>query len=163
MKCIECGAAMTERRDAFDYSTCGLPVMLLNVPVRRCRGCDEVEVSIPQIEDLHRLIADSVTRKKGRLAGAEIRFLRSWLGLSGRRFAKWSGVTPETVSRWEHDKAPISESHEHLLRLLAARQQLFADYDISEVFDADYDRTDASASHITARTADRGWKLDGAA
>ena len=163
MKCFQCGSAMTERPEPFDYSACGLPVQLLGVPVRRCQGCDEMEVSVPLIEDLHRLIADTITRKQGRLAGAEIRYLRSWLGLSGRRFAKWSGVTPETVSRWEHDKAPISRSHESLLRLLAARNQYFVDYDIASVLDADHDRAHAAVAHLAARTVNDKWEVAEAA
>lgn len=69
--------------------------------------CDNCEISIPHIEELHRLIAKILIDKSYRLAGEEVRFLRRVLGWSGSDFAKHMGVAEETVSRWEIDAALV--------------------------------------------------------
>lgn len=163
MKCLQCGSAMKERREDFSYASCGLPVVLLNVVVRHCRKCDEHEAVIPAIEELHAALADALIQKRGRLVGAEIRFLRSWLGLAGQRFARWVGVQPETVSRWENDKAAIGETHERLLRIMAARRQFFADHDIASLLEAEFDRGRATATRMTASVTNRHWNVANAA
>ena len=161
--CLECGAPMTERKEDVKYDSCGLPVVLLGVGVRRCTACDESEVQIPMVEKLHAVLADALIRKEGRYAGPEIRFLRSWLGLSGKRLAKWLGVQPETVSRWEHDRSPIGETHERLLRLIAARRSFYVDYDIATVLEASWKRQRAKLAKIRVRATDHSWKAELAA
>jgi DNA-binding transcriptional regulator YiaG len=69
---------------------------------------------------LHRAIAHAVIRKRARLAGVEIRFLRKYLGLSGVDFARHIGVDPSTVSTWENDKDPIGPTSDRALRLMVA-------------------------------------------
>jgi putative zinc finger/helix-turn-helix YgiT family protein len=162
-KCLECAASMRERREDFRYDASGLPVTLLAVVVRRCTACREAEVQIPMIEALHAALADALLGKRGRYVGAEIRFLRSWLGLSGRRLASWLGVQPETVSRWEHDRGPIGDTHERLLRLIAARKRYYVDYDIASFLEARDDREKAKAARIQAKATDHSWTAELAA
>ena len=97
-KCLQCGHAMTTRRENVRYDASGLPgVTLVGVEVSRCAHCGEHEVAIPHIADLHRVLAHAVVRKSSRLTPAEIRFLRRSLGWSGqdfadrRRAARWPG------------------------------------------------------------------------
>jgi len=75
----------------------------------------------PDLLVTHKLIAELVAGKPARLTPAEVRFLRKYLGLSGRDFAKRMGVSPETVSRWERVDEPraLAEPTEKLLRLMA--------------------------------------------
>lgn len=159
MKCIQCGSSMKERREDFDYGACGLPVILAKVIVRRCTKCDEHEAVIPMVEALHAAVAEDVIRKKTRLVGAEIRFLRSWLGLSGVRFAKYISVLPETVSRWENDKTKIGETHEKMLRLMAAQRQFFTEYDVRSLLEAEYSRAGRLMT-VRAKQIDSGWELE---
>mgnify|MGYP001796679033 CR=1 FL=1 len=51
-----------------------------------------------------------------KLNGAEIKYLRKTLGLKAKELASEISVTPETLSRFENNKQPISESAEKLLR-----------------------------------------------
>jgi len=119
MKCPQCGSGMRTKREAYPYEpTKGLKVLLNPVEVRRCSGCDEVEVSIPRILDLHRAVSFAVIRKPTRLLGPEIRHIRTWLGWSGQDFAARLGVTRETTSRWENDREAIGASADRALRLL---------------------------------------------
>jgi putative zinc finger/helix-turn-helix YgiT family protein len=134
MTCANCGNKMTSKRENHKYTACGLAyVTLMNVEVLRCKACGEWEVVIPRIEELHRTLAVAVAQGKAQLRGAEIRFLRKYLGLSGAKAASALSVTPETMSRWENDKVPISQSAERFLRLTVANQQPTQFYPLDEL------------------------------
>jgi putative zinc finger/helix-turn-helix YgiT family protein len=131
MTCIMCGAEMTTARENFRYDACGLPgVTLVGVEVTRCPECGEYEVAIPQIEDLHKAIAQALIRKTSPFDAAEIRYLRKYLGWSGVDFAKHMGTTPETVSRWENGKEPMGPQADRLLRLMVRTMDPVSDYSL---------------------------------
>ena len=162
MKCVACGAKMKSKRENYRYEASGLSsVTLEGVEVARCPGCGETEVAIPAIEELHRVIAGALIRKRGRLAHAEIRFLRKYLGWSGADFARHMGTTPETVSRWEHGTTPMGGSADRLLRLLVATKAPMSDYrvDVLAEIGAD-DRRSRSRPVRLALSRDRqtGWR-----
>ena len=111
---------MKASRQDYRYTESGLSnVTLCDVEVRKCRECGEDEVVIPAIDRLHKYLATTVASKKNALVGSEIRFLRSYLGLSAADFAEVMGVEPETVSRWENDRRPMGGPAERVLRLIA--------------------------------------------
>ncbi len=129
MTCMDCGGPLRVTRAPYRYTDSGLPgVILLGVEVRRCRGCGAEEVAIPRIEELHCLIAQAVIQRPHRLAPAEIKYLRKWLGWSGVDFARHMGTTPETVSRWEQGRVPMSPQADRLLRLMVTTRAPVADY-----------------------------------
>jgi len=79
MKCFQCGAEVKTGHENFLYEASGLPgITLVGVEVSRCPACGEYEVSIPHIEELHRVIAHALARRVARLASSEIRYLRKW-------------------------------------------------------------------------------------
>ena len=130
MKCINCGHAMTTKRENVPYTA--LPgTVLIGVPVSRCPNCGEYEVAIPAIDELNRVLASAVIRKRGRLAGGEVRFLRSYLGYSAADFAKLIGSDPATVSRWESSKQSIGHHTDLLLRAMVALDRKVDDYPIA--------------------------------
>jgi putative zinc finger/helix-turn-helix YgiT family protein len=131
MTCIMCGAQMKTERENFRYDASGLPgVTLVGVEVSRCPPCGEYEVAIPQIEDLHKAIAQALIRKTSPLDAAEIRYLRKYLGWSGVDFAKHMGITPETVSRWETGKEQMGPQADRLLRLMVRTMDPVSDYSL---------------------------------
>jgi putative zinc finger/helix-turn-helix YgiT family protein len=99
----------------------------------RCTKCDEHEVALTRIDELHRLIARTVIRKRARLSPPEIRFLRKWLGHSGEDLAQIMGVTVEQISRWENGKRDIGAPTDRLLRLLVATSAPRDDYSHDEL------------------------------
>jgi putative zinc finger/helix-turn-helix YgiT family protein len=105
------------------------------VEVRRCPKCGAEEVAIPRIEALHRLIAQTVIRHPHRLTPAEIKYLRKWLGWSGVDFARHMGTTPETVSRWEQGRVPMSPQADRLLRLMVTTRAPATDYALDALAD----------------------------
>lgn len=119
LTCFGCGHGMTSGPENVQYDACGLPgVTLVGVEVSRCGHCGRYEVAIPRIEELHRVMALALVRKSARLTPAEIRFLRTTLGWSGRELADHMGAAAETVSRWEHGKTPMGPQADRLLRLM---------------------------------------------
>jgi DNA-binding transcriptional regulator YiaG len=120
-KCSECGAPLRLTRGAIPYDLGGLPALTLEgVELWRCEACEEPTVGIPQTGPLHRLIAEALVTKPAPLAPEEIRFLRTWMGWEGVEFAARLGVSPETISRWEHGAHPTRPLADRSVRLLAA-------------------------------------------
>ncbi len=100
-----------------------------------CPECGEEEVVIPKIEELHGVIAKSISKRPGQLQPREIRFLRTFLGYSSVDFARLLGVTPETVSRWEKLRNPqkMAKPSERLLRMLAQFAEPSRTYDLEQI------------------------------
>src|SRR5947207_3063006 len=86
VKCRVCNEGELDiKRENHRYAESGLPnVTLLNIEVRHCKKCGARIVSIPRLEELHQLLAFLVASQKLRLDGVEVRFLRKYLGLSGK-------------------------------------------------------------------------------
>ncbi len=124
--CMSCGKKMIKKKStSYHYIDCGLKnIYLVGITILRCTNtdCDDEEVVLPNQEQLHELIAQSLAKQSKKLLPEEIRFLRTHLGFSGVDFAKKIGVTPETVSRWEKGSVKMSETTEKLLRVLIIAQ-----------------------------------------
>lgn len=147
---------MKAQRENYSYRECGLRnVVLMGIEVRRCPECGNYEVSIPRVEELHRLIAKTLIEKTTRFTGAEIRFLRKSLGLSAADFARRMGVTVETVSRWENNAVPIGTQADRLLRLLVAQNRLTTHYP-DEMLDL-IDTKRAGETKVGLRLKDEEW------
>ncbi|HEY5957631.1 MAG TPA: type II TA system antitoxin MqsA family protein [Polyangiaceae bacterium] len=134
MNCIECGSELDLRREPYRYEDCGLKgVVLQDTEVRKCLKCGEEEVVIPAIAGLHAVLAMAIIRRKTRLNGDEVRFLRKYIGWSGANFAAHMGVEPGTVSRWENGSAPIGSTADRLLRLAVVSVKQIGDYSVDEL------------------------------
>ena len=161
MKCMQCGGEMvTKRETLFHYTASGLSnVFLADVEVSKCAECDEFEVAIPRVEQLHKVLATSIAEQTSRLAPEEIRFLRKYLGLSGEDFARRMGVTASTVSRWERGHEKMSDMAERLLRLMIATEVPVKNYS-TELFDR-IEEAPRSERRII-RSTERGWASEAA-
>lgn len=159
MMCTVCGGQMKTRRENYRYEASGLPyVTLKGIEVRRCQKCGETEVAIPAIEELHRAIAGALIRKRARLAPAEIKYLRKYLGWAGTDFAQRVGTTPETVSRWEHGKMPMGAAAERLLRLMVATEAPVSDYTVDVLAQVTADDRKARPVHLGLSRERTGWR-----
>jgi putative transcriptional regulator len=162
-KCRTCGKAeMTTRTETYLYTESGLPnVVLVGVEVRRCPSCGHHELVLPRVTELHRTIAQAVIHKPARLSGAEVRYLRKYLGWSGADFARHVGVDASTVSNWENDKDPIGSSSDRLLRLMVAHGTPVEDYSLDELTKIEDERTPPMEVRVAPKA--RGWELMAAA
>jgi len=161
MKCSQCGHAVKTARENYLYRECGLSnVSLVGIEVTRCPECGEHEAVIPKIEQLHRVLATAVARKVPRLTSEEVRFLRKYLGWSGRDFAEHMGVAAETVSRWENGSKTMSSAAERLLRLAALTREPASDYSLEIL--KDVAQTKQAAQRLQVRVARGGWSAEAA-
>jgi len=124
MKCVCCGHLMKKKKVNYNYTESGLKnVILKELVIWDCANCGDESIEIPNIEDLHNLIARKIALQKNKLLPEEIRFLRSHLGFSSKDFSvKILRVKPETLSRWENGKSLIGDTPEKLLRVLILAQ-----------------------------------------
>jgi len=159
--CVECGGPVKTRREKhYRYPECGLPnVVVDGVEITECRRCGETYTGIPAIEGLHRAIAAAVIYKKGRLASQEIKFLRKSLGWSGVDFAKRMGTSAETVSRWEHGRAPMGSASDRLLRLLVAKETPVTEYQVDVLAQLAGDDRPAKPARLRVARGPKGWKF----
>jgi DNA-binding transcriptional regulator YiaG len=127
MTCYECGAAT--QQTAGTEPLMGLPTVSVDVTVLTCTNGHR-EVMHHAILRTMETVANTLANKKTQLTGQEIRFLRKQLGLSGQDFAKFMLVTPEWVSKWENEKASMSQANEQRLRTAVQHGVKIFDYDI---------------------------------
>ena len=133
MKCLICGATLEVAKDDYRYAaTDGLNVILKGIRKTKCPECGEEGVAIPKINQLNEALAKAIAQKSQRLKPGEIRFLRKYLGWSGKDFANRLGVTPETVSRWENGARQMGPTAEKLLRLSAIELSPVDEYPVPE-------------------------------
>ena len=161
-QCLACsGPTKTRQEKHYRYAECGLPNVVIEdaVKVTTCERCGETYTSIPAIEELHRQIAAAVIRKKGRLAAAEIRFLRKCLGWSGTNFAKRTGTKPETVSRWENGKALMGPQADRLLRVLVAKETPVVEYSVDVLAQVAADDGSTTPVRVELEKGSKGWKF----
>lgn len=93
----------------FQYIACGLDnVWLANgYKVKATRHGNAVAVN--DVDGLHKLIAQTLIEKKGRLTGKEFRFLRTQLGLSQEALGALLDFSENAVSLWERkDTVPAA-------------------------------------------------------
>lgn len=120
-KCDECGGAMRVGRENIRWDS--LPsAVIVGAEVSRCTSCGAHGVMFLAMSKLIDLAARTVAGKQGRLAGDEIRFLRSFLELDGTELAEALGSNPSTLSRCENDRQPIGRHADLFLRALVLLQ-----------------------------------------
>ena len=129
-RCDEChGEVTVDKKAVRRYDLGGLPhVELHGVHVTRCPSCGAESVGIPQIEQLHQVLATHFISQTRLLVPTESRFLRKYMGLSTLDFAKCMGVSRETVSRWENGANPMGAQNDRLVRILVASSTPISDY-----------------------------------
>ena len=162
-QCRTCGKAeLTAGKETYLYTESGLPnVVLVGIEVRRCPSCGHHELVLPRVTELHRTIAHAVIRKRARLSGPEVRYLRKYLGWSGVDFARHVGVDPSTVSNWENDKEPIGAVSDRLLRLMVAHGTPVDDYSLDELTKIENERQPPIEVRVSPKA--KGWERVGQA
>lgn len=103
----------------YHYTECGLNnVVIEGLPIITDDHGDEV-IEIPQINDLHAAIACGVVTHDQGISGAELRFLRSEMGMTQAELASLVHKDKQTIGRWERSESEIDGASETLIRKLA--------------------------------------------
>ena len=107
------------RSKYYRYTECGLDNVLIHgIEVVRDDDGDKV-ISIPNIVGLHKAIAESIVAQPSGMTGAELRFIRTELGLSQAELGKIVHKDHQSVGRWERGEHPMDGAVEALIRLHA--------------------------------------------
>ena len=96
-------------------------VILLNAEISTCKDCGEKAVSIPNPNQLLKLIGEQIILNPSRLSGEEIRFLRKNIYLKTQEFSQVLGVHRGTISRWENGHSKPTASEDRLIRMVYAQ------------------------------------------
>ena len=159
MKCIMCDnkKELKKAKTTMKYKQCGLDnVVLHGVEYFKCEQCGEEYYGFGDQESLHSLIAKALIMKKSVLRGGELKFLRTFLGLSSAILAARVGVTKETISRYEHEKYPIPKTFDLLMKSLVANKLPDRSYDFH---DAWLNKHSKDFKRIELNAEKDGWKL----
>jgi DNA-binding transcriptional regulator YiaG len=117
-QCNNCGNKTSVTTGDYAFYEIGLPLMLRNVDLLKCEACETVDPIIPDMNGLMHAAAFAVVSRPCKLHGYEIRFLRKYVGMSGREFSKLLDIDPTTLSKWENDSDGIGAQSDRLVRLL---------------------------------------------
>ena len=116
------GVTELKRSDEdYVFTGFGFPVVLRGAPMVEFRG-----ELVPDIDFvwLQSAVLDAMALKPGRLTGAEIKFIRTELGMTQSHFGTQFGVSHARVSQWEksgHVATAMSPACEEVIRLHIAR------------------------------------------
>lgn len=103
----------------YRYTECGLNnIIIEGLSVLIDDDGDEV-IEIPFINELHRAIASGIVLHDHGMSGAELRFLRSEMGMTQVELSHFLHKEKQSIGRWERAEFEIDGSSETMIRKLA--------------------------------------------
>ena len=118
-RCSNCGQDAKKTRANYLFRESGLHnVVLKNIEVIKCSHCGNEDPIIHRMADLMKQIAQALVEKPYALTGAEIRFLRKYLGMNGADFASLLHSDKTVLSRWENDQVVVGSKGDLLIRAI---------------------------------------------
>jgi len=118
--CSDCGREAKVERGIYRFRESGLDnVVLKGIEIIKCPGCGNEEPIIPNLDRLLRTIAVAIVTSRLPLTGAEVRYLRKYLGMSGEQFARILHTDKSTLSKWETGAVNLGSKSDLLIRAVA--------------------------------------------
>ncbi|KPQ09590.1 MAG: helix-turn-helix domain-containing protein [Salinarimonas sp.] len=111
----------------YRYTECGLDNVLIVGVSFISDDAGEECIDIPNVHDLHRAIAEGITKKRSSMTGRELRFLRTEMGMTQAELARLVHREPLAISRWERGEVEAIDSNAEALIRLHAIQALEID------------------------------------
>jgi len=109
--------------DRYEDTSLGLPypVVLFDSAEEEIDDAtgERIGISVPHVEGLVAAIAVARALCPIQLEGAEVKFVRRAIGLSGKDFAEGLGLDPATLSRWENGKQEVGAWADKQVRMAA--------------------------------------------
>ncbi len=116
------------------YEGLGFPIVLRNVPMIELRGIWTLDVDL---NILQKVVLLALAHHPSDLTGNQIRFIRTWLGLTQSEFGKLFGVTHPAIVKWEKTEnrgSKMNLTTQRDLRLLLLDRLLTRDDDFRRAF-----------------------------
>ena len=119
-QCSDCGKEARVVRGTYRFRESGLDnVVLKGVEIVKCAACGNEDPILPNLDGLLRILAVAIVTNRLPLAGAEVRYLRKYLGMSGERFARILHTDKSTLSKWETGAVNLGSKSDLLIRAVA--------------------------------------------
>jgi len=102
------------KTDTFIYKGLGIPVKLINVPMKKAAGkwCIDIDMN-----KLMLVVLQEIIHKPVALRGDELRYIRTYLEMTTTEFGKIFGVSHVAVLKWESEQNRVSPPLELCIRL----------------------------------------------
>jgi putative transcriptional regulator len=118
-RCSNCGQDAKKTRANYLFRESGLHnIVLKNIEIIKCSHCGNEDPIIHKMAELMKQIAQALVEKPYALTGAEIRFLRKYLGMSGADFASLLHTDKTVLSRWENSHVDVGSKSDLLIRAI---------------------------------------------
>lgn len=119
-QCSDCGKEARVERGTYRFRESGLDnVVLKGIEIVKCPACGNEEPIIPNLDGLLRVLSVAIVTNRFPLAGAEVRYLRKYLEMSGEQFARILHTDKSTLSKWETGAVNIGSKSDLLIRAVA--------------------------------------------
>ena len=109
--------------DRYEETLTGLPypIVVLDAAeeITHPKTGEVLGVAIPDAEELSAAVAIALCFLPTRLIGAEVRFIRRALYMTGQEMAAAVEMDPATLSRWEHGKQDVGGWADKAVRMAA--------------------------------------------
>ena len=119
------------KKETFIWEGLGFPIRLVNVPMKKVFGEWVIDINFNVLQTT---TLNLLARKPTHLSGGELRFIKDYLELSIRDFAKLFGVTHAIVLKWEKEESKMNPSIEVCLRLYILNHLKVTGNDVLENF-----------------------------
>jgi DNA-binding transcriptional regulator YiaG len=107
-------------RGTYRFRESGLDnVVLKGIEMIKCPQCGNEDPIIPNLDGLLRTLALAIVTSRLPLTGAEVRYLRKYLGMSGEQFARILHTDKSTLSKWETGAVNLGSKSDLLIRAVA--------------------------------------------
>jgi len=119
-ECSDCRKEARVERGTYRFRESGLDnVVLKGIEMIRCSACGNEDPIIPNLDGLLRVLAVAIVTSRLPLSGAEVRYLRKYLEMSGEQFARILHTDKSTLSKWETGAVNIGSKSDLLIRAVA--------------------------------------------
>jgi DNA-binding transcriptional regulator YiaG len=108
--------------NAYRYVESGLDNVIVEGADLLVDDGEEECVTIPNVNGLHRAIAEAIVHRHSAMIGRELRFLRTEMGMTQAELAALVHREPLAISHWERGEIEIDSNAEALIRLHATER-----------------------------------------
>ena len=102
----------------YHYTECGLDDVYIEQLKVIVDDHGEETIAIPYVNQLHKVIAQSIVESSSTMTGKRLRFLRTEMGLTMAELGKIVHKDQQSIGRWERGENPIDANAEALIRLI---------------------------------------------
>mgnify|MGYP001791564013 CR=1 FL=1 len=102
--------------DHYHYVESGLDNVLIFGLRPEVDDAGEITITIPAIEELHRVISEGIVKRESAMSGKELKFLRTEMGLTQAELGALVHRDRQAVMAWERGPQSLDKNAEAIIR-----------------------------------------------